>query len=72
MFRYILTASSSKDVGTVEDQMLLSAMPLFDNREYTRWSFGCYDARLFLEMAVDSGSLSFYIRFEYAICPSCD
>lgn len=50
-------APLSNDFGSVEDQELLSTIPVWDYREYVRWCSACQDARLCLEMAVGGDSL---------------
>lgn len=58
----IRLTSSSWDIGTVEDRELLFAMPSWDYCEFTSRCCGFYDARRFLEMAMDGYSLFIYDR----------
>lgn len=65
------TISSSRDVRTVEDQALLSAVPSWDYPDYARLCSGYYDSRQVLEMAVDGSVLSIY-GFQERLMDTCD
>lgn len=51
---------SSKEVGIVEDQALLSAALSWDYRNYARLRSVCFDSRQFLRLTVDGSSSSVY------------
>lgn len=50
------------NIGTVEDQELLSAMPPWDYYNYARRYSGCGDALRFIEMGVNGDRLPFCDR----------
>lgn len=47
---------SSRNIARVEDPEFLLAVPTWDHRNDTRRCSGCYNARQFLQIAVDGNS----------------